>query len=174
MKGPVTALCEINGDLAVAVGGTIRVLHYENKAAPQSALQTTALLYANVYVTTLSSIKTYLLYGDLHASASLARYSAVNHTLTPLAKDVHAISTVTSLPLYHQRHLGLLVSDDRRCLYSFGYVPRVQSTHSAGIDSDSGNGVDSDISAAAAFVSATETNTNVERDEDGKISSKIL
>ncbi|RNF13551.1 cleavage and polyadenylation specificity factor-like protein [Trypanosoma conorhini] len=125
LNGPATAVAGICNHIAVAVGGTIKLFRFdwENRK-----LVVGALLYAEVYVTRMSSFRNYLIYGDLFRSCAIARFTEANHTLNVLGKDRNAVSVVHCDMMYHDRAFGILCSDDARNLLVMGYTPRVQET----------------------------------------------
>ncbi|EPY23335.1 cleavage and polyadenylation specificity factor subunit 1 [Strigomonas culicis] len=129
MKGPVTAVASINHHIAVAVGGTVRVFKYDSVT---SKMEMTALLYAGAYVTHLTAFKDYLIVGDLYKSSMLCRFSAQNHTLLPLGRDINHISVVHNEALYKGDTFGILSTDDNRNVAIFGYEPRVQPGNKEG------------------------------------------
>lgn len=122
MTGPVTAICGIEDCVAVAVGGTVRVFRLD---FAKRSFETMAMLYAGAYVTHISAFREYLIIGDLHQSVILARFSAVNHTLTLLGKDTNMLSVVQNTMLYYGARCGMVVSDDQRQLIIMTYKPRV-------------------------------------------------
>lgn len=123
LKGPVTAVAAINHHIAVAVAGTIRVFSFDFK---NKKCDTVAMLYAGAYITTLSSLKEYLFFGDLFSSITMVRFSATHRTLTVLGKDFHRFSAVQCEPMYHERNFGVVSTDAQRNVVFFGYTPRVQ------------------------------------------------
>eukprot|EP00796_Vickermania_ingenoplastis_P013292 gene13292-9130_t len=123
LKGPVTAVTQVERHIAVAVGGTIRVFKFNWKAAQ---CETVALLYGGVYISTLSSFQQYLCFGDLYSSVTLAKFSSCTRSLTVLGKDLHRFSATQCQVMYHDSNFGLVATDDSRNLVIFGYSPRVQ------------------------------------------------
>ncbi|RNF11511.1 cleavage and polyadenylation specificity factor-like protein [Trypanosoma rangeli] len=125
LNGPATAVVGICKHIAVAVGGTIKLFRFDWKTRK---LVVGALLYAEMYVTRMSSFRNYLIYGDLSRSCAIARFTEANHTLNVLGKDRNVVSVVHCDMMYHDRAFGILCSDDERNLLIMGYTPRVQET----------------------------------------------
>jgi cleavage and polyadenylation specificity factor subunit 1 len=61
MKGPVTAINHSNGDLIVCLGSKILVYSLEDEENPQPI----SFLDAQVYINIVSTLKEYLLIGDV-------------------------------------------------------------------------------------------------------------
>ncbi|RHW68164.1 cleavage and polyadenylation specificity factor-like protein [Trypanosoma brucei equiperdum] len=125
LNGPATAVAGICSQIAVAVGGTIKIFRYDWET---KKLVVSAFLYAGMYATRLSVFRNYIIYGDLCRSCSMARFNEENHTLTVLGRDRSAVSVVHCDMMYHDRAFGILCSDDERNVLIMGYTPRVQET----------------------------------------------
>nr|CCC95967.1 unnamed protein product [Trypanosoma congolense IL3000] len=125
LNGPATAVTGICSQIAVAVGGTIKIFRYDWET---KKLVVSAFLYAGVYATRLSAFRNYIIYGDLCRSCAMARFNEQNHTLTVLGKDHNAVSVVHCDMMYHDRTFGILCSNDQRDLLLMGYTPRVQES----------------------------------------------
>lgn len=123
LKGPVTAITRISQHIAVAVGGTIRVFKFNWESRK---CEMVLFLYAGVYISSMSSFKDYLLFGDLYSSITMARFCASDRTLTVLGKDLHRIPSTQCVAIHHDAGFGVVATDDDRNLVILGYTPRLE------------------------------------------------
>jgi hypothetical protein len=71
MKGPVTAMTELDGYLAVASGARIFVFYLD---LANSSLNPAAFFDSQFYCTSLISIKRYLVFGDRYKSVQMLNW----------------------------------------------------------------------------------------------------
>lgn len=123
LKGPVTAITSVDRHIAIGVGGSIRVFKFDWKSAK---CETVAMLNSGVYISSLSSFREYLFYGDLTSSVTMVRFGAANRSLHILGKHLHRFSVAQCEAMYHEGRFGLLTTDSNRNALILGYTPRVQ------------------------------------------------
>ena len=89
-KGPVTALCDLEGYLVLASGPKIFVYIFDMDMNPRS-LVGKAFFDAKLYIVSLRSIKNYLLFGDMFKGVFFMRWLDQQRTLALLGKDFNPI-----------------------------------------------------------------------------------
>ncbi|KZT36486.1 hypothetical protein SISSUDRAFT_989137 [Sistotremastrum suecicum HHB10207 ss-3] len=118
-KGPVTALCGINGYLVSSMGQKIFVRAFEL----DERLVGVAFLDVGVYVTSLRSLKNLLLIGDAVRSVWLVAFQEDPFKLAVLAKDLGAVCTMTADFIFGDEEMGIVTSDEEGVLRIYAYDP---------------------------------------------------
>ena len=81
--------------------------------------------FSQLYITTVSILKNFLLIGDAHDSVSLIYWREEDHSLHPIAHDYDPAGVVMStMYLYDGPKLGMLTADDEGNLQLFQENPR--------------------------------------------------
>ncbi|OJA10745.1 hypothetical protein AZE42_07268 [Rhizopogon vesiculosus] len=118
-KGPVTAVCGINGYLVSSMGHKIfvRALDLDER------LVGVAFLDVGVYVTSLRSLKNLLLIGDVAKSVWLVAFQEDPYKLVILAKDVRRGCATTVDFFFTGGDLAIASEDEEGVLRLFAYDP---------------------------------------------------
>ncbi|KAG1848301.1 CPSF A subunit region-domain-containing protein [Suillus subalutaceus] len=118
-KGPVTAVCGINGYLVSSMGQKIfiRALDLDER------LVGVAFLDVGVYVTSLRSMKNLLLIGDAVKSVWLVAFQEDPYKLVTLAKDVRRRHATTVDFFFAGGDLAIASEDEEGVLRLFAYDP---------------------------------------------------
>lgn len=119
MKGSISAIASIQGNLLLAIGAKI-ILHTWNG----SELIGAAFFDAPLYVVSLNIVKNFVLFGDIHKSIYFLNWKEEGAQLHCLAKDFSSLDCCTSEFLIDGSTLSLLVSDSRKNVQIFSYAPK--------------------------------------------------
>ncbi|CAM6094104.1 unnamed protein product [Calypogeia fissa] len=119
MKGSISAIASIQGNLLLAIGAKI-ILHTWNG----SELNGAAFFDAPLYVVSLNIVKNFVLFGDIHKSIYFLNWKEEGAQLICLAKDFSSLDCFTSEFLIDGSTLSLLVSDSRKNVQIFSYAPK--------------------------------------------------
>ena len=117
-KQPVTAICAVNGYLLATIGTKIIMYEMEN-----DELNGVAFLDVNIYVTSISAIKNFILISDVYRSTWFVAFQEDPPKLELLGKDLYPVHVVGSEFLVGESDLGMLVSDDHANLHVMAYEP---------------------------------------------------
>ncbi|KAJ3476928.1 hypothetical protein NLI96_g10812 [Meripilus lineatus] len=125
-KGPVTAICGMGGYLVSSMGQKIfvRALDLDER------LVGVAFLDVGVFVTSLRSIKNFLVIGDAVKSVWFVAFQEDPYKLVVLAKDVFPVC-VTSADLFFamspntgEEHVSVVTCDEEGVIRLYAYDPR--------------------------------------------------
>ncbi|KAL0957913.1 hypothetical protein HGRIS_000094 [Hohenbuehelia grisea] len=118
-KGPVTAVCGINGYLVSSMGQKIfvRALDLDER------LVGIAFLDVGVYVTTLRSLKNLLLIGDAVKSVWFVAFQEDPYKLVVLAKDINQICVTRSDFFFAEEELSIITCDEEGVVRMYEYNP---------------------------------------------------
>jgi cleavage and polyadenylation specificity factor subunit 1 len=119
MKGSISAIASIQGNLLVAIGAKI-ILHTWNG----SELNGAAFFDAPLYVVSLNIVKNFVLFGDIHKSIYFLNWKEEGAQLQILAKDFTPLDCTTSEFLIDGGTLSLLVADSHKNVQIFSYAPK--------------------------------------------------
>ncbi|KAH7925063.1 hypothetical protein BV22DRAFT_1119797 [Leucogyrophana mollusca] len=118
-KGPVTALCGINGYLVSSMGQKIYIRAFDL----DERLVGVAFLDAGVYVTSLRSLKNLLLIGDAVKSVWLVAFQEDPYKLVSLAKDIRRAYSTTVDFFFANGELSIVTEDEEGVLRIYAYDP---------------------------------------------------
>ncbi|KAI9568018.1 CPSF A subunit region-domain-containing protein [Boletus coccyginus] len=118
-KGPVTALCGINGYLVSSMGQKIFVRAFDL----DERLVGVAFLDVGVYVTSLRVLKNLLLIGDAVKSVWLVAFQEDPYKLVILAKDVRRAYATNIDFFFSNGELSIVLNDEEGVLRMFTYDP---------------------------------------------------
>eukprot|EP01004_Peranema_trichophorum_P003848 NODE_2810_length_1488_cov_56.999267_g2429_i0.p1 GENE.NODE_2810_length_1488_cov_56.999267_g2429_i0~~NODE_2810_length_1488_cov_56.999267_g2429_i0.p1 ORF type:complete len:479 (+),score=81.44 NODE_2810_length_1488_cov_56.999267_g2429_i0:104-1438(+) len=124
-KGPVTAICSLNGYLVVAVSSKIMIYFYDWST---KRLIIASFFDAQFYITSLSSIKNCLAYGDAFKSTYFLRWREETRQLTFLGKDFNPCQVASTSFVYEGPQLGILFSDSNNNITVLSYSPAVEES----------------------------------------------
>jgi cleavage and polyadenylation specificity factor subunit 1 len=126
IKAPVTALCQLEGYLLVAQGpnpgmiGGSKLYVYE---WVEEKLVGRAFFDAHLYITTLKTIKFFIIFGDVHHSVHLLRWREDIRMLQLLARDPMQLSVYATEFIVMGNQLGIIASDEQRNIQIFIFNP---------------------------------------------------
>ncbi|TFY75914.1 hypothetical protein EWM64_g8097, partial [Hericium alpestre] len=118
-KGPVTALCGIDGYLVSSMGQKIfvRALDMDER------LVGVAFLDVGVYVTSLRAMKNLLLIGDAVKSVWLVAFQEDPYKLTVLSKDTQHHCVANADFFFTDRQLSIVTCDEEGVIRVYEYDP---------------------------------------------------
>ncbi|KDQ18770.1 hypothetical protein BOTBODRAFT_28276 [Botryobasidium botryosum FD-172 SS1] len=127
-KGPVTALCEMNGYLVSSMGQKVFVRAFDL----DERLVGVAFLDVGVYVTTLRSLKNLLLIGDAVKSTWFVCFQEDPFKLVVMAKDYQP-TCVSSTDFFigQDGQFAIMASDEEGVLRLYDYDPTDQESSSS-------------------------------------------
>ena len=120
VRGPVTALTEIDGYLVVASGNKIFLFWYNPK---DTDLLGAAFFDTEIYVTEMRSLKNLLVVADVSRSVYFIHWNGPARSLSLLAKDYHLAGIDSAEFLVANAELTLLLADAESNLQLFNYDP---------------------------------------------------
>ncbi|KAF9078133.1 CPSF A subunit region-domain-containing protein [Rhodocollybia butyracea] len=126
-KGPVTALCALNGYLVSSMGQKIFVRAFDS----DERLVGVAFMDVGVYVTSLRTIKNLLLIGDAVKSVSFVAFQEDPYKLVLLAKDPRHLCVTTADFFFADNEMAIFTHDEDGIMRLYDYNPH---------DPDSGDG----------------------------------
>lgn len=120
-QGPVTALNELQGNLAASIGQEVYLFALE-----ENTLNGVAFLHHQTYATSLCAFKSYLVIGDICKSVCFARFKdpPAPRNLYMAGRDAHPLSVVACELLVDDRNVAFLVGDVNANLHIFSYSPQ--------------------------------------------------
>lgn len=128
LKGPVSAVAQLEGYLIVSVGPKLYVYFFDWK---NKQLVPASFFDAQFYVISMNTIKNYIIYGDMLKGVHFMRWREKGHRLTLLGKDYRHLTaggSVTELYcteyLVEGDNLGLVSVDAEKNMQIFGYAPK--------------------------------------------------
>ncbi|TFY69793.1 hypothetical protein EVG20_g3009 [Dentipellis fragilis] len=118
-KGPVTALCGVDGYLVSSMGQKVFVRALD----ADERLVGMAFLDVGVYVTSLRALKNLLLIGDAVKSIWFVAFQEDPYKLTILAKDSHHACVGSADFFFADRQLSLVTCDEEGIVRVYEYDP---------------------------------------------------
>ncbi|KZT18929.1 hypothetical protein NEOLEDRAFT_1142724 [Neolentinus lepideus HHB14362 ss-1] len=118
-KGPVTAVCGLNGYLVSSMGQKI----YVRALDLDERLVGVAFLDVGLYVTSLRSLKNLLLIGDGVKSVWFVAFQEDPYKLVILAKDIHHHCVTSVNFLFADNSLSIVTDDEDGILRMYEYDP---------------------------------------------------
>eukprot|EP00850_Spirogloea_muscicola_P016587 SM000135S27031 [mRNA] locus=s135:382502:389897:+ [translate_table: standard] len=119
MKGGVTAVASLQGAILLAVGPKLVLHTWDGKD-----ITATAFYDAPLYVVNLTTVKNYVLLGDVHKSISFLQWKEDGAQLLLLAKDFSPLDCYASEFLIDGPQLSLVVADRNKNLKILVYAPK--------------------------------------------------
>ncbi|KAJ7057084.1 CPSF A subunit region-domain-containing protein [Mycena amicta] len=118
VKGPVTAVCGFNGYLVSSMGQKIFV-----RAFDDDRLVGVAFLDVGVYVTSLQTMKNFLLIGDAVKSVMFVAFQEDPYKLVILARDLAQVSVTRGDFLFAEGEASITTSDEEGVIRMYEYNP---------------------------------------------------
>ncbi|KAJ4482302.1 CPSF A subunit region-domain-containing protein [Lentinula aciculospora] len=118
-KGPVTALCGLNGYLVSSMGQKIFVRAFDS----DERLVGIAFMDVGVYVTSLRTIKNLLLIGDAVKSVSFVAFQEDPYKLILLAKDTRHLCVTAADFFFADNDMAIFTHDEEGILRLYDYNP---------------------------------------------------
>ncbi|KAJ3731262.1 CPSF A subunit region-domain-containing protein [Lentinula guzmanii] len=118
-KGPVTALCGLNGYLVSSMGQKIFVRAFDS----DERLVGVAFMDVGVYVTSLRTIKNLLLIGDAVKNVSFVAFQEDPYKLILLAKDPRHLCITTADFFFADNEMAIFTHDEEGILRLYDYNP---------------------------------------------------
>ncbi|KAL5021878.1 hypothetical protein ScPMuIL_001033 [Solemya velum] len=113
--GPVTAVAGVNGLLVSATGQKIYIWELKD-----NDLKGVAFIDTQIYIVSLSTIKSLIMAGDVLKSISLFRYQEDLRVLSLVSRDVKNLEVFTTDYMVDNNHLVIIVSDRmKNILYTY-------------------------------------------------------
>ncbi|ESK98097.1 cleavage and polyadenylation specific protein [Moniliophthora roreri MCA 2997] len=119
-KGPVTAVCGLNGYLVSSMGQKIFVRAFDL----DERLVGVAFMDVGLYVTSLQTIKNVLLISDAVKSISFVAFQEEPYKLVLLAKDVHHCCITKADFFFTANDLSLIACDEEGIVRMYDYSPQ--------------------------------------------------
>ncbi|EGC35718.1 hypothetical protein DICPUDRAFT_32967 [Dictyostelium purpureum] len=115
-KGPVTALSSVSGLLLMTIGPKLTVNQFLT-----GQLVTLSFHDAQIYICSISTIKTYIVIGDMYKSVYFLQWNGKQ--LVPLSKDYQSLNIFSTEFIVNQQTLSILVSDLDKNILLFSFDP---------------------------------------------------
>ena len=119
-KGPISAISEIQGKIAVGILSKVYFFQLEES---EGELLGKAFFETKTFISTLSSINNYLLVGDAYSSIQLLIWRNEIRQLVLLSKDTERNCITASGFIVHGSKLSLVVADESRNVRVYSYEP---------------------------------------------------
>ncbi|KAI9364067.1 CPSF A subunit region-domain-containing protein [Pilaira anomala] len=119
VKGAVTAMCNISGHLASCIGSKVIVWSLED----DESLVGVAFIDVQIYVTSMSSIKNFILLGDAQKSIWFLGFQLEPAKLSLLGKDYQSFEVGCVDFIIDDKSLYLVVGDTSENLDLYQYAP---------------------------------------------------
>ncbi|KAL0094494.1 CPSF A subunit region-domain-containing protein [Phycomyces blakesleeanus] len=119
VKGAVTAMCDVSGHLVSCIGSKVIIWSFEDN----ESLVGVAFIDVQIYVTSLCSIKNFILLGDAQKSIWFLGFQLEPAKLVLLGKDYQAFEVASVNFIIDDKSLFLLVGDTDDNLDIYQYAP---------------------------------------------------
>ncbi|KAI9004902.1 CPSF A subunit region-domain-containing protein [Phycomyces nitens] len=119
VKGAVTAMCDVSGHLVSCIGSKVIIWSFEDN----ESLVGVAFIDVQIYVTSLCSIKNFILLGDAQKSIWFLGFQLEPPKLVLLGKDYQAFEVASVNFIIDDKSLFLLVGDTDDNLDIYQYAP---------------------------------------------------
>ncbi|KDN41440.1 hypothetical protein K437DRAFT_258287 [Tilletiaria anomala UBC 951] len=126
LRGPVTALTDMNGFLVHSIGQKLQVKALEN----DEWLISVAFLDLAFYVTSIHRIKNYLLLSDIQRSITFVAFQEEPYRLVQLGRDINNAPVLTANFLLHEEGIAFVTTDIQGRVRLLDYAPTILSTQS--------------------------------------------
>uniref|UniRef100_H2YEY5 Cleavage/polyadenylation specificity factor A subunit C-terminal domain-containing protein n=1 Tax=Ciona savignyi TaxID=51511 RepID=H2YEY5_CIOSA len=127
-KGPVTAVCGLEGNLLAAIGQKIFIWKFDEN----QALRGLAFVDTNVYIHHALSFRSFAIVADMQRSITLLRYQTDFKTLSVTSRDIRPLEVYTSDLVVDGSGVNFLVSDHEKNLILFAYDPEDEPENHGG------------------------------------------
>ncbi len=117
-KGPITAIGAVNGFLVAAVGQKIYIFQFKNKD-----LFGVAFIDSQIYVHQLSTLKNFILVGDVMKSVDLLQFQQDYRTLAVISRDARPLEVYATDFMVDNADLAFVVTDADKNINVFMYQP---------------------------------------------------
>jgi cleavage and polyadenylation specificity factor subunit 1 len=124
-RGPVSAITQVDGNVAIAIGTKILVFHFEDRRE----LEGVAFFDCQMLTVCMASIKNYFLVGDIYKGAHFMRWKERIQQIELLSKDYDPCHSLAVEFLIDGPELTVLVCDTTCNLHAFSYNPEDQMSH---------------------------------------------
>ncbi|CAK8674598.1 unnamed protein product [Clavelina lepadiformis] len=118
-KGPVTAVCGVEGSLLAAIGQKVFIWKFDDN----QSLKGLAFVDTNVYIHHAFSFRSFAVVADIQRSISLLRYQEDFKTLSVTSRDIRPLEVYTADLLVDGNTVGFITSDQDKNLVLFIYDP---------------------------------------------------
>ncbi|CAB4055468.1 CPSF1 [Lepeophtheirus salmonis] len=122
-KGPITAITSVNGFLVATVGQKIYIFQFKNKD-----LFGVAFIDSQIYIHQLTSIKNFILVGDVMKSVDLLQFQQDYRTLSVISRDSKPLEVYGCEYLVDNTNIGFLVTDADKNIIVFVYQPEARES----------------------------------------------
>ncbi|KAI8889133.1 hypothetical protein K501DRAFT_239493 [Backusella circina FSU 941] len=119
VKGAVTAMCNVSGHLASCIGSKVIIWSFED----DESLVGVAFIDVQIYVTSMNSIKNFILLGDAQKSIWFLGFQLEPAKLALLGKDYQSFEVGCVDFILDDKSLYLLVGDTNENLDIYQYAP---------------------------------------------------
>ncbi|TPX40593.1 hypothetical protein SeMB42_g03452 [Synchytrium endobioticum] len=118
-KQPITAVRGVNGYLVAAIGTKVIIHTFEDG----EELEGVAFIDTNIFVTSISTVKSLILVGDAYKSVWFLGFQEEPPKLLLLGKDYGALQVYACDFLMDNQNLAFVVSDSDQNLMTMAYAP---------------------------------------------------
>jgi len=118
-RGPVSAVCQLEGLLAVAIGPKVLLYQFEDR----KEIGGVAFFDCQILIVSMTGLKSYLLVGDIYKSVYFIRWKDRAKNMELLAKDYDEMNVLANEFLVDGNVVSFLVCDAERNLHLFSYAP---------------------------------------------------
>ncbi|KAG2221910.1 hypothetical protein INT45_013246, partial [Circinella minor] len=119
VKGAVTAMCDVSGHLVSCIGSKVIIWSFEDN----ESLVGVAFIDVQIFVTTISSIKNFIVLGDAQKSVWFLGFQLEPAKLVMLGKDYQSFEVSTADFIIDDKSMYLLIGDTDDNLDIFQYAP---------------------------------------------------
>ncbi|KAI9321430.1 CPSF A subunit region-domain-containing protein [Dichotomocladium elegans] len=119
VKGAVTAMCDIVGHLVSCIGSKVIIWSFEDN----ESLVGVAFIDVQIYVTSISSMKNFIVLGDAQKSVWFLGFQVEPAKLVLLGKDYQSFEVSSTNFIIDDRSMYLLIGDTEENLNIFQYAP---------------------------------------------------
>ncbi|KAI8969822.1 CPSF A subunit region-domain-containing protein [Pilobolus umbonatus] len=119
VKGAVTAMCNVSGHLASCIGSKVIIWNLED----DETLVGVAFIDVQIYVTSMSSIKNFILLGDAQKSIWFLGFQLEPAKLSLLGKDYQSFEVGCVDFIIDDKSLYLVVGDTNENIDLYQYAP---------------------------------------------------
>lgn len=119
VKGAVTAMCNVSGHLAACIGSKVIVWSFED----DESLVGVAFIDVQIYVTSMRSVKNFILIGDAQKSIWFLGFQLEPAKLSLLGKDYQSFEVGCVDFIIDEKSLYLVVGDTNENLDLYQYAP---------------------------------------------------
>ncbi|KAI8145123.1 CPSF A subunit region-domain-containing protein [Fennellomyces sp. T-0311] len=119
VKGAVTAMCDVSGHLVSCIGSKVIIWSFEDN----ESLVGVAFIDVQIFVTSMSSIKNFIVLGDAQKSVWFLGFQLEPAKLALLGKDYQSFEVSSTNFIIDDKSMYLLIGDTDDNLDIFQYAP---------------------------------------------------